>query len=331
MIQKVSLKILQNSSLAYNKFYSNHLNPNSIDFKREYYKDSKFSNYSIEIKNSKYQYFIPITIESKKNKKYLNFFGNPVTMLLNKELNDQNYIDILDYLKKLDKDHKFEKINLKIEIEKNHFQEIKKKKYFENFSNEIFVNLHNSENEIYENFQSNLRGLLKKEYSGISLEIIDKDNYTKQDMIEFRNLHIKVSGRLTRSIETWDIQERKINNNEAFIVKVLRNNETISLSYFTVSNKNVYYDVSVGLRELYRHYKNIHHKSLLEAIKYAKSKNCKSFFIGSFLEESKKKIDTKEKNIQMFKKRFVKPSFYYTLIGVNSIPETLEFLKYIKS
>ena len=107
MIKKVDFKKLQNSSIIYNKFYSNHLNLNSIDFKKEYYKKSKFLDYSIEIKNSKYQYFLPITIESNKNQKYLNFFGNPIIILLNEKLSNQNFIDIFDYLKKLDKEHKF--------------------------------------------------------------------------------------------------------------------------------------------------------------------------------------------------------------------------------
>ena len=330
MIKKVNFEILQNSPLIYNKFYSNHLSQNSIDFRREYFKDSKFLNYSLEIKNSKHQYFLPITIQLRGNQKYLNFFGHPIIMLFDKKLSNQNYIDIFDYLKKLDEDDKFKEIDLKIEIEKNYFQEIKKKKYFQNFSHEIFIDLQDTNKKIYENFQSNLKGLLKKEYSEIYTEIIDKDNHTKQDMIEFRNLHFKVSGRQTRSIKTWEIQEKKIINNEAFIVKIRKDKQTISFSYFTVANKNVYYDISVGLREFYKQYKNIHHKSLLIAIQYAKSKKCKTFFVGTYLEESKTEIDTKEKNIQMFKKRFVKPNFYHTLVGINNIPESSEFLKYIK-
>ena len=114
-------------------------------------------------------------------------------------------------------------------------------------------------------------------------------------------------------------------------MRIRKNNETISLSYFSVINKNVYYDVGVALREFYGQYKNIHHKSLWKAIQYAKSINCKSFFVGSFLEESKKEIDTKVKNIQMFKKRFTKPNFYHTLIGINKVPEVSEFTKYIRS
>lgn len=330
MIKKADLKKLQSSSLIYNKFYSNYLNQNSIEFRKEFHIDSKFINCSIEIKNSKTQHFLPITIQLKKNHKYLNYFGHPIIILFCKKLDYQNYIDIFNYLNKLNKEHNFKKINLKIEIKKNYFQEIKKKGYFENFSHEIFINLQNSKEKIYENFQSNLKGLLKKEYPEIYIEVIDKENNSKQDMIEFRNLHIKVSGRLTRSIKTWEIQEKKIYNGEAFIVRVSKNNETISLSYFTITNENVYYDTGVGLREFYSYYKNIHHKSLWIAIQYAKSKNCKSFFVGTYLDESKTEISAKEKNIQMFKKRFIKPNFYHTLVGINGIPEASEFLKYIK-
>ena len=43
-----------------------------------------------------------------------------------KKLSNQNYIDILDYLNQLDKEFEFDEINLKIEIEKKHFQKIKK-------------------------------------------------------------------------------------------------------------------------------------------------------------------------------------------------------------
>ena len=261
----------------------------------------------------------------------MNFFGLPITILLSKKLNNQNYIDILAYLNDLDKEFKFDEINLKIEIEKRYFLEIKKEKYFENFSHEIFIDLQNSKEKIYKNFQSNLKGLLKKEYPDIYLEVIDKNNRTKQDMVDFRNLHFKVSGRVTRSVKTWEIQDKKINNGEAFIVRMRENKKTISFSYFSVINKNVYYDVGVALREFYNKYKNIHHKSLWKAIQHAKSKNYKSFFVGSFLEESKTEIDSKLKNIQMFKKRFIKPNFYHTLIGINKVPEVSEFSKYIRS
>lgn len=329
-VEKVDLQYLQSSKLIHNKFYSNQLKQNNIDFRKEYNKNSKFLNYSIEVKHFKYQYFLPITIELKNNQKYLNFFGHPIIILLNKKLSNKNYIDIFDYLKKLDKEHKFKEINFKIEIKKKHFQEIQKEKYFENFSHEIFVDLQDTIEKIYKKFQSNLKGLLKKEYSDIDIEVIDKDNFKKRDLTEFRNLHIKVSNRITRSIETWNIQEKKIKNGEGFIVKVSKNNEPISFCYFSISNKNVYYDVAVGLRNLYDHYKNIHHKSLWVAIQYSKSKNFKSFFVGSYFEKSKTEIDTKEKNIQMFKKRFIKPNLYYTLIGINNIPETSVILKYIK-
>ena len=331
MIKKVDFEKLQNSSLIESKFYSHYLNPNSIDFRKEYYKDSKFLNYSVEVKNSNCQYFLPITVQLKKNKRYLNFFGLPITILSSKKLIYQNYFDILNYLNSLDKEFKFDEINLKIEIEKKHFQEIKKERYFENFSHEIFIDLQVSKEKIYENFQSNLKGLLKKIYPDIYIDVINKNNHTKQDIKEFRNLHFKVSGRFTRSVKTWEIQDKKIKNSEAFIVRIRKNNETISLSYFSVINKNVYYDVGVALREFYGQYKNIHHKSLWKAIQYAKSINCKSFFVGSFLEESKKEIDTKVKNIQMFKKRFTKPNFYHTLIGINKVPEVSEFTKYIRS
>lgn len=331
MIKKVDFEKLQNSSFIENKFYSHYLNQNSIDFRKEYYKDSKFLNYSVEIKNSKYQYFLPITVQLKKNKKYLNFFGLPIIVLLSKKLTDQNYIDIFDYLYKLDKEFKFDEVNLKVEIEKKHFQEIKKEKYFENFSHEIFINLQESKEKIYENFQSNLKGVLKKIYPDIHTEVIDRDNHTNQVMIEFKNLHFKVSGRFTRSTKTWEIQDKKVKSGEAFIVRIRKNNELISLSYFSMINKNVYYDVAVALREFYSQYKNIHHKSLWKAIQHAKFKNCNSFFVGSFLEESKTEISAKEKNIQMFKKRFVKPNFYHTLVGINYIPEASKFFKYIKS
>ena len=57
----------------------------------------------------------------------MNFFGLPITILLSEKLSNQNYIDILDYLNQLDKEFEFDEINLKIEIEKKHFQKIKKK------------------------------------------------------------------------------------------------------------------------------------------------------------------------------------------------------------
>ena len=120
-----------------------------------------------------------------------------------------------------------------------------------------------------------------------------------------RDLHIMVSGKETRSKDSWYQNEKMILDGNGFLIKTIYKNKTISYSFFYINKTTCTYFSSCTLRDYFKIIRNINHKSLWLAINYAKGK-CDNFFIGSLTKYSKNKVDEKELQIEKFKKKFNK-------------------------
>ena len=151
----------------------------------------------------------------------------------------------------------------------------------------------------------------------MNYEIIDKINYKKNEILNMRKMHIQVSGRETRSKESWIQNEKMILDGNGFIVKAVYKNKPISYSFFFYNNRTCRYFSSCTLREYFKIIKNITHKSLWYAILYAK-KNSNYFYVGSSTVFSKKPLSEKELNIEKFKKQFSSKSEEYYIF--NDVP-----------
>ena len=120
-----------------------------------------------------------------------------------------------------------------------------------------------------------------------------------------RELHKIVSGKVTRSIESWKVNEDMILNKKGFLIKVKENDKLISYSFIFKNSEEAIYFSSCTLRDKFIQYKNITHKSIWKCISYLKDLNCKKFHLGiSKTLYSKKIIDQKRKNIERFKSSF---------------------------
>ena len=180
-------ELIKIKQISENKYLSHLADPLFMKY-QEFYHETDFINKSIFL-NSDNQIFIPITID--KNKKY-SFYGNPIKII------SENYISKIDYL---EIQSYFEKIKNENDLIDNKSDQVERIFY------EINIDLLESIEQIKSNFSSNTRNEIKKSYEDTNYQIIDKKNYKKDQIFEMMYFHIKISGKKTRSEQSWKQNE----------------------------------------------------------------------------------------------------------------------------
>tara|TARA_Y200000002_G_C22675447_1_gene661851 strand:- start:686 stop:1648 length:963 start_codon:yes stop_codon:yes gene_type:complete len=313
--QEVSLKDLKNTFIRNDKNISHKLEENYIDFKKEYFKNTNFENFSFKIKNLDNEIICPLTLQ-KDNEKKFNFFGDEVQVFYLKDLSNELNSILKEVLKNILKTNKVKNIKFKIKV----YNPIKPniEDSVELVKNEIFVDLSKSEKDMLLSFKPNLRNEIKKENENVSYQIINSDNYLKDEMFRMKDMHELVSGKKTRSHASWEINEKMLKNKNALMVKVNQNNTTISYSLFYYNKITCSYFSSCSLREYFKQIRNIQHKTIFNVAKYMQNKS-KYLYLGSSTEYSKTDIDPKVANIEKFKSKFSKKKNFFKIY--NKIPD----------
>ena len=82
----------------------------------------------------------------------------------------------------------------------------------------LYVDLSREVKDIHGNLRKSYRSLINKGERLWQVEVHDK--VSDEVFEEFHQLHITVSGRVTRPKDTWDLQKRAINDGQDFLVTV---------------------------------------------------------------------------------------------------------------
>ena len=90
---------------------------------------------------------------------------------------------------------------------------------------EIYIDLSENIETIKSRFSSNLRNEINRNYENTKYEIVDKNNYEMNEIFKMMKFHIKISGRQTRSDETWKINEDMLLNDQGFLTRIKYNND----------------------------------------------------------------------------------------------------------
>jgi FemAB family protein len=127
------------------------------------------------------------------------------------------------------------------------------------------------------------------------------DNCNDKLIDQFMRFHELVSGRKTRSEETWKLQQKTVNAKEAFIVAFLANNSTSAISLFNYSKDECLYAVAVYDRVL-TEVKGVPlgHLTIWEAIKHCQSLGIRWLKLGDWALDG----NEKERAIGHFKVGF---------------------------
>lgn len=146
---------------------------------------------------------------------------------------------------------------------------------------EAYVDLTQSEELIKMNVRKSYKSLINWGQKELRIELINHLNPDKKDFNDFKNFHIFVSGRQTRSALSWDLQFESILKNESFLVLGFLNDELVSGCYIIHNTQMAYYGVAVNNRELMARNIPIGHYVLFHSILYSKAIGVKRIILGN--------------------------------------------------
>ncbi len=164
------------------------------------------------------------------------------------------------------------------------------------------IDLRKSEEELKKDVRHSFHSLISWGDKNISTQLLESKNFTSKCLEGFRNLHISVAGRETRSEKSWRIQEQIIQENEAFALLGTLENKLETAALFHYSKSHCYYGVSASNRELFE--KPLLHSLLWNAILHAKKLGCIYFELGEQYFVESDVVTKKDVNISTFKRGF---------------------------
>jgi len=174
-------------------------------------------------------------------------------------------------------------------------------------SHELFLDLRPDVADIKRNFRKSYKALITAGMRIWSLGLLD--SVDELVWAEFRQLHLKVSGRKTRSDETWAMHLEDIGNQNAFLV-YLRDTEgaMIGGGFFNFTRDEGVYSVGAYDRSLFD--KPLGHVVQFRAIEELKSRGIRWYKIGARPYRSDTQHPTdKEISIGEFKQGFASHLF----------------------
>lgn len=125
-------------------------------------------------------------------------------------------------------------------------------------------------------------------------------NITLETIQIFKEFHAKTAGRKTRSDLTWELQYNMLQQGYGEIILGYLNEELIAGALFIDFENTTYYGVAVYERSLFE-YGLSHYVVFLGICRAAERGRTSQFLLGTY---DPNLTNTKERNIQMFKKGF---------------------------
>lgn len=181
-------------------------------------------------------------------------------------------------------------------------------------SHELYVDLSLPLDDIHMRIRKSYRSLIHKGDTLWKVEV--HTDVTPELFTEFRLLHREVAGRTTRSVETWDAQERAVHLGEAFLI-TLRSpaDELIGAAFYAASKHEATYGVAAYRRDLFD--QPVSHVAHWHAIQHMKKCGIKWYHIGSRVYPGDLHSPTeKELSIAYFKEGFSTHMFFNVIVGL---------------
>jgi hypothetical protein len=184
------------------------------------------------------------------------------------------------------------------------------------FTAKYFFNIRNITNTHYGIIdlrlsEQEIRGSLRKSYKSLvnwgaremSIRIADQNNLVPADIETFKQFHIAVAGRKTRSDESWNAQFEAVRMGRGFITFGYLGENLVAVTFIQAGLTEAFYGVGVYDRKLMADGLPIAHYPLYSSILTAKKYGFHFFKIDG-LDQTDGKTE-KQNNIAFFKKGFV--------------------------
>ena len=164
------------------------------------------------------------------------------------------------------------------------------------------IDLSSPEEALWQDLRKSYKSLIHWSEKNLALTLYDHSTIKPEIMDQFRDLHISVAGRETRSPETWHKQYEQVLNQEAFVYLAHLGGQLVSSALFLYSPAYCLYGVSASIRELFD--KPLAHGLIWNGMLQAKKRGCKYFEMGDLANLYGTAYSEKEKNIATFKSGF---------------------------
>ena len=166
---------------------------------------------------------------------------------------------------------------------------------------QLAIDLRQSVENIKLDFRKSYKPLVNKALKEWDVKVCEEN--VDEVFKEFKDLHFEAAGKQTRSKESWSIQRKQIEDNEAFLVTVRDGNLLIGAGFFNFSRDMGAYSVGAYKRDLFD--KPIGHAVQMIAINQLKDLGCKTYILGQkAVAISSSALSQKETSISHFKEGF---------------------------
>jgi hypothetical protein len=165
----------------------------------------------------------------------------------------------------------------------------------------MFIDYENfSEDYYHQSIRRRYKSFINWGKKNLSFEVINSDNLSIDKFLNFKDFHQKISGRKTRSDETWMFQYQMIQNGIGELILGYYEGGLVAGSLFVDQDDMSIYSTGVYERELFDF--GLSHSLLYQGIcrSYGRG-NTSNFSLGYFDTDIQ---DPKWYNIQFFKKGF---------------------------
>jgi len=103
------------------------------------------------------------------------------------------------------------------------------------------IDLKKDEDELWAALRQSYKALINNADNAFEVVIMDYRNPMFDNHDNYRVLHHKAAGRVTRPIETFNLQFEMLRNDEAMLVGVKYDNRFVTFAYFIHSSRTAYY------------------------------------------------------------------------------------------
>jgi hypothetical protein len=166
------------------------------------------------------------------------------------------------------------------------------------------VDLRVSDQELHRQLHHSVKAEVNWGLKHLELRTLGPGEITPRDMDAFRELHLRVAGRETRSRRSWDLHHEVVRAGEGFMVDGSYGGELVTAALFLHTPRHCYYGVSASDREYFD--KPISHAVIWTAMLHARSLGCERFETGEqlFPRQGAGQRGSKELHISDFKHGF---------------------------
>lgn len=177
--------------------------------------------------------------------------------------------------------------------------------YIDSSINTYLVDLSLDKDKLWDNLRKSYKSLInggKKKYETV---FVDYSNPDINIYTNYKELHHKAAGRITRPQETWDLQYEMLRDDNAMLLGLKDNGKFCAFSYFFHHNRSVYYGSSSDDPD-YATDVPLEHTIIWSAMEYYKNRGFNLLEVGwqQFGAQLYDHPSHKDVNISLFKRGF---------------------------